>query len=151
MPLLNLLVSCAIWHHICSRSFRSWGRSRIKLVCPAHPTNAQLDCDLWNLEAGATHWTLNNVSQAIPEQYVAECIILLEEATFTRENCCHEGVYQTHLIQLISLVETPGPVYTRTLAGENAKIFYRMCLSFTQATAFWGLKNAPPSRSRKGW
>jgi len=26
MPLLNLLVSCAIWHHICSRSFRSWGR-----------------------------------------------------------------------------------------------------------------------------
>ena len=23
-----------------------------------------------------------------------------------------------------------GPVYTRTLAGENDKIFYRKCLSF---------------------
>jgi len=128
MPLLNLLVSCAIWHHICSRSFKSWGRgSNLFVQHIPQMLNWIVICGIWR---PGQHLELYNVSQAIPEQCVAECIILLEEATFTREHCCHEGLYQTHLIQLISLVETPGPVYTRTLEGENVKIFYRMCRRF---------------------
>jgi len=69
--------------------------SWIELLCPTHPTDAQLDRDLGNLKARATPSTLRHVPQTIPEQCV-QCgseHYPAERATSTREHHCHEAVY----------------------------------------------------------
>jgi hypothetical protein len=51
---------------------------------------------------------------------------------------------------LTRVCSTRGPVYTRTLAGEKDKIFYRKCLSFRRWRGFWGMKTHKSETTLQG-
>jgi len=59
----------------------------IGLVGPAHPTDAQSDWDLENLEARGTPWTLHHVPQTIHEQ----CVQCGRGHYPAERGHCHEG------------------------------------------------------------
>lgn len=66
----------------------------IRLVCPAHPSDARSDWDLWNLESQHLKLAVVLHKLLILKHYciVAGCIILLKETTAMGEYCVYEGV-----------------------------------------------------------